>query len=376
MLRKVLAGGDKDVNTKNRPGPFRVLCIDGGGMRGIYSAAYLEVLVSKYASIRKLDGLDLGKGFDLICGTSTGAILACGLAWGVGLDKVTQLYRTKGPAIFPQKVPGTFSGVVAQWYRRKNINKSGAKALEEALDAELKGVTVRELWNKRGIGLAIPAVEMGRHRAWVFKTPHLANSRDRDGGYTLTQVCLASTAAPVFRSMAWLPNFDTKGAHVFVDGGLWANNPVLVGFIDALELTSKGDEIEIFCLGTCPPPSGDIIASEADTHRGFGEWRLGAVAAGVGISAQQYAYDNMALMLGRHVDRKVKVIRFPKGDVACSLHDHLSLDETRGESMDALVAQAQTDAYEALSVSGRVDDENGKTIDTLFRSLPEKQKRG
>lgn len=364
------------VNTNNRPGLFRVLCIDGGGMRGIYSAAYLEMLVGRYAGIRKVEGLDLGKGFGLICGTSTGAILACALAWGIDLDKVVELYRKKGPQIFPEKVPGTLLGVIGQWRRRRSLNKRGAKALEDALDAELKGVTIRRLWEERGIGLAVPAVEMGRHRAWVFKTPHLPNSRDRDGGYTLTQVCLASTAAPVFRSMAWVPNFDTKGAHVFVDGGLWANNPVLVGLIDALELTARGDAIEIFCLGTCPPPSGDIVAGEDDTHRGFREWRLGADAAGVGISAQQYAYDNMALMLGRHIDRKVRVIRFPRGDVQASLLDHLALDETRRESMDALVTQAQTDAYEALSVSGRAEDEDGKAIDALFRSLPEKKKGG
>lgn len=345
-------------------------------MRGIYSAAYLEMLVSKYMGIRKVEGLDLGKGFDLICGTSTGAILACAIAWGVDLDKVVELYRKKGPQIFPERVPGTLMGFIGQWRRRRGLNKRGAKALENALDAELKGVTVRRLWEERGIGLAVPAVEMGRHRPWVFKTPHLPNSRDRDGGYTLTQVCLASTAAPVFRSMAWLPNFDTHGAHVFVDGGLWANSPVLVGLIDALELTTHGDAIEIFCLGTCPPPSGDIVTSEDDTHRGFKEWRLGADAAGVGISAQQYAYENMVLMLGRHVDRKVRVVRFPRGDVQASLLAHLALDETRGESMNALVAQAQTDAYEALSVSGRADDEVGKAIDTLFRSLPEKRKKG
>ena len=84
----------------------------------------------------------------------------------------------------------------------------------------------------------------------------------------------------------------------------------------------------------------------------------------------------MALMIGRHVDRNVRVIRFPRGDVQASLFDHLALDETRGESMDALVAQAQTDAYEALSVTGRTDDEDGKAIDALFRSLPEKRKEG
>jgi uncharacterized protein len=352
--------------------PYRVLCIDGGGMRGIYSAAYLDMLVRKYESTRKVGCLDLGKGFNLICGTSTGAILACALAWGVNIDKVVELYREKGAAIFPEKVPSSLFGVINQWRRRSDINKRGAKALEAALESELKGVTIKRLWEERDIGLAIPAVEMSRHRAWVFKTPHLPNSRDRDGGYTLTQVCLASTAAPVFRSMAWLPNFDTEGAHVFVDGGLWANSPVLVGLIDALELTSEGDVIEIFCLGTCPPPSGDIISHENDTHRGFVEWRLGADAAGVGISAQQYAYENMAIMLGRHVNRTVKIIRFPQGDVQAPLHDHLALDETRKVSMDALIAQAHTDAYVALSVSGRSDDDDGKAIDSLFRSIPKK----
>ena len=355
---------------ENNSTPYRVLCIDGGGMRGIYSAAYLELLVRRYESTRNVKNLDLGKGFDLICGTSTGAILACALAWGVGLDRVVELYREKGAEIFPAKVPGSLLGIIGQWYCRSNINKRGAKALENALDAELKGVTVRRLWDERRIGLAVPAVEMGRHRAWVFKTPHLPNSRDRDGGYTLTQVCLASTAAPVFRSMAWLPNFDTTGAHVFIDGGLWANSPVLVGLIDALELTSPGDEIQIFCLGTCPPPSGDIVSRKEDTHRGFKEWRLGADSAGIGISAQQYAYENMARMLGRHVGRAVKVIRFPQGDVQASLLEHLALDETRRESMDALLTQARNDAYVALSVSGRIDNEDGVAIDALFRSIP------
>ena len=63
--------------------PFRVLSIDGGGMRGLYTAAYLSSLVQRYSVTRGEAGLDIGKGFDLITGTSTGAIIACGLAAGV-----------------------------------------------------------------------------------------------------------------------------------------------------------------------------------------------------------------------------------------------------------------------------------------------------
>ena len=60
---------------------FRVLSIDGGGMRGIYTGTYLEALEHAFALKRNAPkGLDVGKAFQLIVGTSTGAILGCGLA--------------------------------------------------------------------------------------------------------------------------------------------------------------------------------------------------------------------------------------------------------------------------------------------------------
>lgn len=349
---------------------YRVLCIDGGGMRGIYSAAYLHALVSAYEGSRKISDIDIGKSFNLISGTSTGAILACALAWGVPLPKVIALYREKGPSIFPEKVPAKLMKLAVQWPRRSSLNKKGAEALRAALDNELDGITINDLWQKRKIGLAIPAVEMSRHRSWVFKTPHLPNSRNRDGKFTLTDVCMASTAAPVFRSMAWLLAPDGEGSLVFVDGGLWANNPVLIGLTDALGMTNEGDRIEIFCLGTCPPPSGNQIASESEIHRGYAEWRIGADVANVAIAAQQYAYDNMAVMIGRHVGRDVHIIRFPRGEPAANLMEHLDLDETSKVSMNALVKQGQTDAYEALSISGRPDHKDGPAIHLIFQTAP------
>lgn len=68
--------------------PYRVLCIDGGGMRGIYTAALLDKLSSYYAKLRNAEALDIGKGSDLIAGTSTGAILGCAAA--------TRLLRISG----------------------------------------------------------------------------------------------------------------------------------------------------------------------------------------------------------------------------------------------------------------------------------------
>ncbi len=352
------------------PKRLRVLSIDGGGMRGLYTAAYLSSLAQRYAVTRGEAGLDIGKGFDLITGTSTGAIIACALAAGVSLDRVASLYRERGPEIFPLKLPEK-PGVNLAWqaWKRPQYLKAGAAALEDALKTELGDTTLGDIWRDRNIALAVPAVEMSRHHAWVFKTPHLANTRHRDDGYRLVDVCLATTAAPVYRSMTRIDNPDMPGHHVFVDGGLWANNPVLVGLIDALEMTRPGDRIEIFCLGTCPRPAGDLVGSDG-LDRGLGEWQFGGGVVMLALGAQEFAFDHMARMIGRHVDRDCQIVRFPHGKVPAEIMKYLDLDETGTTAMDALVAQAQTDVYETLSRSGDASDANGQLLHTLLNDLP------
>ena len=180
---------------------------------------------------------------------------------------------------------------------------------------------------------------MSQHRAWIFKTPHLKHATNhRDDNYTLVDVCLATTAAPIYRSMAAIDHPDNSpGAfNVFVDGGLWANNPVLTGLIDALDLTEPEQEIQIFCLGTCPVPAGEQITKSA-INRGLIEWKFGGEAASLAIDAQQFAYDNMAKKLTRHLKRDCTIIRFPSGNVPASLIPYLQLDETRAEAMTALI---------------------------------------
>jgi patatin-like phospholipase/acyl hydrolase len=88
--------------------PFRVLSLDGGGMRGIYTAQYLSSLADGFSKKRSCKTLDIGSGFDLIVGTSTGAILACALAANVPLAKVVEFYSNRGAAIFERRVPTSF----------------------------------------------------------------------------------------------------------------------------------------------------------------------------------------------------------------------------------------------------------------------------
>ena len=354
----------------NGPKPLRVLSVDGGGMRGLYTAAYLSALERRYAARRDEAGLDIGKGFDLIVGTSTGAIIACALAAGISLDRVSALYQAHGSEIFPLKLPEK-PGVNLAWQvcKRSRYLKAGAAALKDALHAALGDITLGDIWRDRKIALAVPAVEMSRHHSWVFKTPHLANTKRRDDGYRLVDVCLATTAAPVYRSMTRIENPDTPGHHVFVDGGLWANNPVLVGLIDALGMTTPGDRVEIFCLGTCPRPEGELVGSNS-LDRGLSEWQFGGRVVTLALSAQEFAFDNMARRIGRYVNRDCHIVRFPQGKVPADIMKYLDLDETSTAAMDALIAQAQTDVYETLSRCGDASDDKGQLLHALLNDLP------
>ena len=67
--------------TKGYTKPYRVLSLDGGGMRGLYTASVLKSLMNRVS--KPGNDKDIGKGFDLIVGTSTGGILACGLVAGI-----------------------------------------------------------------------------------------------------------------------------------------------------------------------------------------------------------------------------------------------------------------------------------------------------
>ena len=351
--------------------PFRVLSLDGGGMRGTYTATYLSSLASAFAHKRGVEGLDIGAAFDLIVGTSTGGIIACALAESLPLSNVVQLYQAHGNSIFQRRLPQSVPELVVDLLTRSRTLASGNQALSSALDVCFGDRTLGEVFHRRHIALAITAVELSQHRSWVFKTPHLRNTNHRDDNYRLVDVCLATTAAPIYRSLAAVdhPNTGVSGYRVFADGGLWANNPVLVGLIDALEMTKPDRAIEIFCLGTCPRPVGTQVL-KGDVHWNLVNWKFGGVAAALSVDAQEFAYDNMARMLVKQLDRQCEIVRFPHGQLPASLMPYLDLADTRQEAMDALINQARSDADMTNSRCGDEDNRQGQLIRHLFMDSP------
>lgn len=351
--------------------PYRVLSLDGGGMRGIYTGAFLSRLTDQFARIRGESALDLGRGFDLITGTSTGAIVGCALAIGRPMSELVALYREHGPKIFPHRIAGKASAI----YRASQgsrFAREGDKALRGALQGVLGEATMRDVFDGRGISLSIPAVLMSQHRAWVFKkTP---KSGVRDDRYPLVDVCMATSAAPIYRSLAAIddPNSPDGPQQVFADGGLWANNPIMVGLVDALTIAAPDRAIEIFSLGTCPRPEGDHLDAES-SHRSMLDWGLGADVAPLSISAQEFAFDHMARLLANAISncgRSIRRVRFPNKPVPASMMPYLALDDTRREAMDRLIGQAHTDADLTKSACDDGNSEDGRMIRRLMTELP------
>lgn len=351
--------------------PYRVLSLDGGGMRGIYTGAFLARLTDQFARIRGESALDLGRGFDLITGTSTGAIVGCALAVGRPMTEIVGLYREHGPKIFPHRISGKRSAIYRATQGSRYV-RAGDKALREALEGVLGDTTMLDIFKGRGISVSIPAVLMSEHRAWVFKkTPR---SGVRDDHYPLVDVCMASSAAPIYRSLAAIddPNTPDGPQQVFADGGLWANNPIMVGLVDALTIASPDRPIEIFSLGTCPRPEGDHLNAET-AHRSMLDWSLGADVAPLSISAQEFAFDHMARLLANAISncgRSIRRVRFPNKPVPASMMPYLALDDTRPEAMDRLVGQAHTDADLTKSSCDDPNSADGRMIHRLMNELP------
>lgn len=352
---------------------IRVLSIDGGGMRGVYGAAYLSALERAFATRRGVSGyLDIGKAFDIIVGTSTGSIIGCGLAIGMDPREIARLYTLNGSKIFPRKMPtGIGLDLFIQLFLRPYYLRKGASALRKALETAFQGATIASVWKERKIALAVPAVNMGNAKSWVFKTPHESSSNHRDDEYTLADVCMASSAAPIFRSLEPLRDPVTNTLNVFSDGGLWANNPVVVALLESLRMSKNSKEnIEIFCLGSASMPAGTIIP-ENRVHMGILEWKFGAAVAPLSIASQEFAFDNIARQIASLLDRQVDIVRFPAGALPADLLKYLDLDETSQEGLDALMSQARSDADYANSLIQHRQPE-GLLIEALFNAMPEK----
>lgn len=137
--------------------PYRVLSLDGGGMRGIYTAAFLARLTDQFARTRGASALDLGRGFDLYHRDQHRRDRRVRVSNRRPMTEVVGLYREHGPKIFPHRIAGKRSAIYRASQGSRFV-REGDAALRSALEGVLDDVTMLEVFEGRGISLAIPTV--------------------------------------------------------------------------------------------------------------------------------------------------------------------------------------------------------------------------
>jgi patatin-like phospholipase/acyl hydrolase len=183
---------------------MKILAIDGGGIRGLIPALVL-------AEIESRTGRPISSLFDLVAGTSTGAIIACGLTrpQPMPADQLAAIYEQEGPQIFDAsrvKQVSSLGGVIDERYDARELVKSlrrhlGNTALGEAVT-----------------GVLVTAYDLEAREALVLR---------RDDDVSMVDAAHASSAAPTYFEPVRL------GARTLIDGGVFAINPAVLAYAEA-----------------------------------------------------------------------------------------------------------------------------------------------
>ena len=235
-----------------------ILALDGGGIRGLIPALILQELQRKLEARGKSEPLH--RYFDLIAGTSTGGIIAAGLAApdprapetpAMTPERLVELYRSDGARIFARD---RFRNL-REAFRELNTEaifqeKYSADTLEELLDRHLGESRLR----KALTNVVITAYDIeARDTVFLRGGPDINALNDKNGvkhDFYFQAAARATSAAPTYFEPEQVSNIASGEVHALIDGGVFANQPSLCAFAQARALGWTPDKIEVLSLGT------------------------------------------------------------------------------------------------------------------------------
>jgi uncharacterized protein len=230
---------------------FRILSIDGGGIRGIFPAMFL----AEYEAKLRADGnpnWQAYQNFDLICGTSTGGIIAIALSLGIPASEIVDLYYNNAKAIFGNKRSLLFSTFIASIFKSGHERTNLEKLVRDKFASTKNGEDPRLLDCKTNTFVTIYDLQEG--------VPSILKSKYhpkfvRDYHIPAYQAALATSAAPTYFDPLSTEYVDlnglTKPFQNKVDGGVFCNNPTLSAIVEAQEAFDLPlESLVVLSLGT------------------------------------------------------------------------------------------------------------------------------
>ena len=235
---------------------YRILSMDGGGLRGVFTARVLEKVVAANPNFLQ--------NTQLFAGTSTGGILALALADNLAPTDILDLYKNKGKIIFKtnllEEIEDLWGIVHAKYATKPRLEAMQDTFLNKKLKDFLpKNVLVAAFDLDGGVG---PASDAKFKNTWKAKFFHNFPGPDSDGEELAANVVTRSSAAPIY-----FPIFEN-----FVDGGVVANNPSMCALAQALEPTTGKQvlqDVRLLSIGTA---STQQSVKSMDGNWGVSQW--------------------------------------------------------------------------------------------------------
>lgn len=304
---------------------FKILCVDGGGIKGLYSASVLAVLEKAY-------GKCLSDYFDLVCGTSTGGIIALGVSAKIPMKDVVTFYNNYGSKIFKSKWKsfGSLGNFVLGLRQAMFSAKYSQKPLREALTSVFGSKTISESNNL----LCIPAYNITEGKPRIFKFDYDTLCMDNDKTYT--DVALATSAAPTYLP---IQNINRTS---YVDGGLYANNPILVALTEYLfkwAKTEKFNGVDILSVSSCEKSLG---WSPMQKKLSFFKWRDTLFDCySHGQEANEMFFLEQ-LKKSNVLNFDLNIVRIVNDKLSGNQERYITMDNASQHSMDILYSKGQS----------------------------------
>jgi uncharacterized protein len=301
---------------------IKILSIDGGGIRGIIPAVVL-------AEIEKRTARPIAQLFDLIAGTSTGGILAIGIAIpkspSAPLYSATELidmYARQGARIFSRSMFHRLAACVN--LRRAKYPSVG---IEEVLVEYFADSRLRDA----ATDLLITSYEIERSFPFFFRS---AIARERsDYDFPAREVARATSAAPTYFPPMKLPSGTLENHFTLIDGGVFANNPAACALVEARTTHPEASDFLVVSLGT-----GELNISlpyEQTKNWGVVRWAMPVLEVVFDGVSRTVDYQLRQLMPSASASGR----RYYRFQTTLDGHDH-SMDNASPENITALKALA------------------------------------